>query len=674
MRATGGKILAKIRSPRWSAVEPKIGSVGPARVLPLPNVDGRAAFGTQPEGGGHVAAAVGWRAWLAWAQQALSPRLLLLVWDVEGLSATVAWRQGGGWRFSEEVSSRLADFTLALDEVLARLKAIGARPPRRAYLAARFIVPARVDLPLNPEKPRPFLQMRELVRAEMEPAVSEAGALWTIGAVLAARGLIGPQERERIVLELALRREQSNVPVYFGQMACDLGLIGKEDLQAALRLQEILQTLESSLACGWTGYAAEPGEPPVWLASASGLGLWSRFQTACRRRRLKLLGGLPLAWSMSEATGDAVHRAPRAAVEEEGWTDTRKYSRIALEIHAEDVAAVLRHRGRVVSARVEGRMERALAVDWLLRLVVDWRASGVGALEVVCSAPGDEVAMKALLEDFSRQWGQAVPLRDAQAARRGLLEYMAAQYRARVDPLPLIRFGEPPKPLWRRAGFWHLLVPLLVVGACVGLEMRQRAEIKAIQMRFAMAELEMQRQKNMSQVEARAALAARQERVELEAARKKVAQLLPEIERLQTVESMTDRLPRLLNALAASISDDLVLEVVRNSRASGNVEDVMVIGWTDNDSSAQAFALRVHEVLAAVGLGYSVAQTDVRAGTGREGRSGYFVSFWLVPRAQADELGLDEGAPAASEQTRPKAVAAPKDAAAPEAAAPAEGK
>jgi hypothetical protein len=146
-----------------------------------------------------------------------------------------------------------------------------------------------------------------------------------------------------------------------------------------------------------------------------------------------------------------------------------------------------------------------------------------------------------------------------------------------------------------------------------------------------------------------------------------VARLLPEIERLQAVENMTDRLPRLLHTLAVSISDDLVLEVVRNSKAGDNVGDVMVIGWTDNDSSAQAFALRVHEAFVASGLGYSVAQTDVRAGTGREGRRGYFVSFWLVPRAQAEEeLGPEEaGAPgtkpatteAKSATTEPKADA-----------------
>ncbi|MDR1461731.1 MAG: hypothetical protein LBI68_01125 [Azoarcus sp.] len=607
-------------------------------------------------------------AWAERAQRALAPALLLLVWDVSRLSATVAWRRGRTWQFSEEASSRLADFAPALDEALDRLKAIGIRPPRSCYLAARFIVPARVDLPIDPEKPRPFLQMRELARAEMEPAVSEAGALWTIGAVLAARGLIAQEDRERIALELALRREQSNAPMYFGQVACDLGLIGKEDLQAALHLQEKLQTLESTLACGWAGYRGEPGEPPVWLASASGLALWSRFETACKRRGLKLLGGLPLAWSVSEAAGDALNRSA-LRVEPEGWTDERKHSRIALEIHAEDVVAVLRHRGRVVSARTEGRMERELAVDWLLRLVADWRAGGVNALEIVCLESRDEAAVRALFDDFSRQWGQSPQLRAADATRRGLLEYLAGQYKARAEPLPIIRFGELPRPLWTRPGFWHILLPLLVLAAVIGLGVRQRAEIRLVQTRMDLAELAAKRAANMKSAEAGVILEAQQSKKELDDLRKQLASLLPDVERLRSIENMMAHLPHLLRALAMNISDDMVLDVVRNSSSGGSIGDVMVIGWTNSYSSAQAFALRVQGGLA--GFGYSVAQTDVRAGSGRDGKAGYFVSFWLVPRAPVEELGMGEDAPAEdgkTETTVPETTA--PEAAVPETAAP----
>jgi hypothetical protein len=624
-------------------------SAGRAPAVSLARAGGR----SEPGGGGRFSrtlssgGAVFTARLFARLRRAFSPSLLLLVWDVGRLSAVAAWRQGRTWRFSEEASSRLADFAPALDEALDGLKAAGIRPPRHCYLAARFIVPARVDLPVDPEKPRPRLQMRELARAEMESAVSEAGAFWTIGAVLAARGLIGPEDRERIALELAVRREQSNVPTYFGQVACELGLIGKEDLQVTLHLQEKLQTLESTLVCGWTGYRSEPGEPPVWLVSASGMTLWNRFESACKRRGLKLLGGLPLAWSVSEAAGDALNRTA-LKVEPEGWTDERKHSRIALEIHAEGVVAVLRHRGRVVSARVEGRMERGLAVDWLLRLVVDWRASGVNALEIVCLESGDEAAIKALFDDFSRQWGQSLQLRGAVATRHGLLEYLAGQYKARIEPLPLIRFGELPRPLWKRPGFWHLILPLSTLAIVIGLGVQQRAEIKKVQTRMDLAELEAKRATNLKSSEAGVILEAQRSKKELKDLRKQLARRLPEVERLRSIENMTTHLPRLLRALARNISDDLVLEVVRNGKGGGNFGNVMVIGWANDYGNAQAFASRMQGGLA--GFGYSVVQTDVRAGSGRDGKPGYFVSFWLIPDARKEELGMEDGGAVAAEK------------------------
>jgi hypothetical protein len=569
-----------------------------------------------------------WRDKLAKVWQTLAPSLLLLVWDVGCLSAVVAWKQGKSWRFSPQVTSRRSDFNLALDEVLIRLRAEGIRAPRHCYLAARFIAPARVDMPINPEKPRPPLQMREMARTEMEPVIAEIGALWTIGAVLAARGLITPEARERIVLELAVRRGQSNMPINFGQVACELVGISTEDVQESLRLQEKLQMIDASLACGWVGIVGEPGEPPVWLASATGMAQWSQFEHACKRAHLKLLGGLPLAWSVSES-----ERIAAAA-------DTPENSRIALEIHAEEVVAVLRHRGHIVSARVEGRMERRLALDWLLRLVADWRAGGVNTLEIVCLEPRDEAALTALLEDFAHHWGQPPLFRSAAATRHGLLTCLARQHKARTAALPLIRFGELPKPVWTRVGFWHLLLPLLVLAIASGVHIRQRMEIRAIQTKFDLNDFENKRQVSIKQKEAEILNSVKQEKIGLDAARQQLSRLMPEVERLQSIEGMMNHLPRLLRTLAANISDDVVLESVRNSRAGGNLNGIMITGWTNNYGSAQTFALRVQNALS--GLGYSVAQTDVRAGAGRNGHPGYFVSFWLIPVAAAEELGQEE--------------------------------
>ncbi|MDR1889602.1 MAG: hypothetical protein LBQ81_09545 [Zoogloeaceae bacterium] len=557
-----------------------------------------------------------------------APRLLLLIWNVDGLKAVVAEREGGGkWRFSEPAGSRISDFAAALDEALAGLRVAGiARIPRVCLLASRFVVPARLDLPIDPDSPRPEAQMRELACAEMEPVLAEAGALWSIGAVLAARGSLTPEQRERVALELAIRREQASDSM-FGQTACALSFIEQFELEESLAWQEKLQILEASLACGWKGFAsAESGNSePVWLAAAIGLSAWGRWESVCARHGLKLLGALPFAWSVSETPEE---------------TETR----VALEIHSEDVVAVLRHRGRIVAARSEGRMERPLEAGWLMRMIEDWRTGGACALEIVCLNDNDETAALTLADALAERWGRAPIVRNPATAWRDLLSFLAQRGRnagrdTQKMPLPMIRYGRPKKPLWKKAGLWQALIPLLIVACLAGVETRQRAQIKAVQTRLDLSSFEDQKKTQEAQQLTQFYQQQKQANQTLTARRQEVTRLIPELERLQSIEHMTTQLPRLLRALAASIGDDAALDVVRNS-SDNEMGRVQVLAWSPNYNSAQTFALNTQAASGA--LGYAVAQANVKAAKGRNGQDGYQVSFWMLP--VTEELGIEDTA------------------------------
>lgn len=560
------------------------------------------------------------RGFAASLRELVYPDLLLLIQETDTLMGVVAQQQRKKhWQFSAPARSNITDFAHALDEVLSHLRLAGVKVPRACLIASRLIVAARVDFPVDPESPRAPLQMREMASSEMEPVVAEFGALWTIGAVLHARGLITAEARERIVLELAVRREQATTPTYFGQVACELNFITTQDLEETLHLQERLQMLESSLACGWAGYAGETGQAPVWLASATGLSTWNRFEAACKRRKLKLAGALPIVWSVSE-------------------TPDETESRIALEIHGEDVVAVLRHRGRVAASRSEGRMERPLAVDWLARMVDDWRGSGIHDLEIVSLLDKDSAALTALLEKFEQHWGNPPLLRNSATTRQKLLETLARQYRARAPLLPIIRFGSPQKPLWKQATFWQLLAPVLTLCIVGGVELQQRLAIKTIQTRSEQNELASKQQQLSQQQEAKFYQEQQQANKELEASRQLIAGMIPEIERFQAIEGMVNHLPQLLRTLAQNIGNDVVLEAVRNSHTGNDIGHIQVVGWSPDYGSAQSFALRMQDAL--VGMGYVVARTDVKAKAGRDGKAGYQVSFWLLP--VAEELGAED--------------------------------
>ncbi|GHT89814.1 hypothetical protein AGMMS49545_01160 [Betaproteobacteria bacterium] len=568
--------------------------------------------------------------WVAKLRALFHPGLLLLIQETGTLTGVVAQQEGKKqgktqWQFSAPVTSDLADFAHALDEVLSHLRLAGIKAPRHCLIASRLIVAARVDFPVDPESPRPPLQMREMASAEMESVVAEFGAQWTIGAVLQARGLITAEARERIVLELAVRREQSTTPTAptcFGQVACDLKLVTAQALEESLHLQEKLQRLESGLACGWAGYAEEAGHAPVWLASATGISTFSHFETACKRHKLKLTGALPILWTASE-TPDETER------------------RIALEIHGEDVVAVLRHRGRVAASRSEGRMERTLAVDWLARMVDDWRGSGIHDLEMVCLEAQNDAALTALLEKFEQHWGKPPLLRDGRATRQKLLETMVRQYQARLPRLPIIRFGNPQKKWWKRPAFWQLCAPMLTLCLVGGVEIQQRLAMKTIQTRFAQNDLETKKQAQAQQQEAKFNQEQQQANKLLEESRQEIVRMIPEIERLLAIEGMVNHLPQLLRTLAQNIGNDVVLEAVRNSHAGGDIGHIQVVGWSPDYGSAQSFALRTQDALS--GMGYVVAQTDVKAAPGRDEKQGYQVSFWLMP--VAEELDIGEETP-----------------------------
>jgi hypothetical protein len=579
----------------------------------------------------------------AWARKAtqalLARRILLVTWDVSGLVGVLAQGYGTNWHFSSAFSSGKVDFAAALEEILALLAKEGLRPPRACLMASRLVVPARLELPVYPERPRPDTQMHALVSDEMETPLAEFAALWNIGAVLYTRGLLTAEGRGRVALEQAVRREQSATsratPTqtqdernggFFGQCALAIDLVAAHELEDSLRWQTRLQTPESRLSCAWSGYAAlEEDEPPIWLGAATSQVAWKEWKNALARKKIRFLGALPLALSVSESpeTADGV----------------------TLEIHCEDVVAVLRQQGKIIALRSEGRMERALQAEWLMRLIADWR-SGTRKLALLCTSPADNEALRMLQDDLAHHWGSDPALLDAATVHTALSQYLAARCRRadKNEDIPLIRREQPQKSLWKRAGFWHLCFPLLVLATLSSVEFHQRQQIRAVERSYDLKEFNSKQQMTLTQQENTIYQRQREANRTLKEQRAEVARLVSELEHLQAMEGMITHLPQLLRALAANISEGVVLEAVKNSPGS-DIGRIQVIGWSSDYGSAQSFALEMQRTTSS-GLGYAVAQTNVKAETGRNGQPGYQVSFWLLPITE--ELPAIEDTPAVS--------------------------
>ena len=549
---------------------------------------------------------------------------LLLAWDINGLQAALFAAGGQQGGVLAQAGSTLPHFAEALDEVLSELRRQNPARPQRVALAARHVLPAVANLPVAPDKPKPHAQMRELVQADLEPVLAEFGSLWSLGALLQARGHLSPEDRERIMVEESLRREGKHTPLRYGETALELGLIDRATLDACLETQEQLQHLDATIVSGWRG-RLEDGQA-LWLACGVGQGMYEEWREALAERNLPLTACLPLAWLLSEA--DAVEPGRKESAS----------TRVALELHREEVVAVHRLQGRVLAARSEGRMERPLGPDWLARLVADWANDGRCSIELICLHADDEAAAQGISDDLGLCTGQPINVRTAEESWDALWHHLAAQAEAQSSVLPRIVERELHGSAWAN----HDVRRLALLGAILVLlgvtEGWQRYQLHLLETKIA----------NRNKAEHDKALSTQQQlkftteltelAKDLDATRKKLEPLVNEQERLKLLLSMRRNLPDLLAMLAQSVGNDAVLESVRNSKGDSNAASIQVVAWSPSYTGAQAFADTVGVM--SRNLGYGVVQTEIVQRKGRNNKAGHEVNFWLQP--ETEDL---EGAP-----------------------------
>jgi hypothetical protein len=556
---------------------------------------------------------------------------LLLAWDIDGMRAAAA--RGGRQECDvlATAQSREAHFSSALAEVAeqlrGRLQDGGHRLPRRVALAARHLRPAVVDLPVNPERPRPEAQMRELLRGDMEPALAEFGGLWTMGALLTVRGHLSAADRDRVVLEETLRREDRRTPLRYGETALELSLIDRAALNECMELQESLQYFDGGLMSAWTG-RSEHGEK-YWLAAALAGRQYRQWNEALAGQGLRLETTLPLAWLCSEGAGET----------------REEVQRLSFELHSEEVFAVRRRRGRIVAARNEGRLERPLQSDWLLRLIEDWSGEGRAEIELVCLSAGDESAAQRAAAEIELTSGHAARAVAAEDAWKSLWPALLREAAAEAPDrrLPRLALRELRGKPWKNPDLWRAAAVLAVALALAAGEGVQRHRLNGLQRALAdRAKTENENQR-MAQLMHRANSEMQEVARDLEAARRELEPLINERARLEAIGRMREYLPELIQALGQAVGGDAVLERVGNGRAGNAATAIRVEAWSPSYTGAQAFVSRAAERTHA--LAYGVAQAEIREGPGRAGKNGYQVGFWLVQEPDELEQPQERGRP-----------------------------
>ena len=550
---------------------------------------------------------------------------LLLAWDITGMTARLVPRLADADKPLATAHSREATFPAALAEVVERLRADGHKLPKKAAVAARAMRPAVLDLPVNPEKPRPAAQMRELLRGELEPVLAEFAGLWTMGALLHARKHLSAADRDRVVVEEALRREDRRAPLRYGETALELALIDRATLNECLELQESLQLLDSDILSAWIGWVAHGARH--WLGGALNGTFYQQWKDSLSRHGLQLDTLLPLAWLCSEAVPGEEHETTQA---------------ITLELHSEEVVAVRRAQGRVTGARTDGRMERPLQADWLLRLVEDWLNEARASLTLVCLAAEDEDAAARVAGDLELTTGHAVRVIGAADSDRSIWRALARETAATSElRLPRLALRDLRGKPWKNPDNLRVAALAAALLALVGVEVTQRYRVHALESTMAersRAESETKQRTQMVLKMSGEMLAVAKD---LEKARNELQPLVNTQTRLEAIAHMRQYLPDLIGMLAESVGEDAVLDRISSSRYGQDATSIQVEAWSTTYTGAQAFVNRV--AARTQHLNYGVSQTEINESVGRNAKPGYRVGFWLVQ--EADDLEAD-GAPA----------------------------
>lgn len=556
---------------------------------------------------------------------------LLLTWDVGGMQAAVLQGSPGAATILASTHSNEGRFPEALAAIMQTLAGRGYTRLRQVALAARHLLPAVVDLPVAPDKPRRPEQMRELIQADLEPVLAEFGSVWSMGALMQARGYLSAADRERIGMEESVRRQSRHNQLRYGEIAIDLGLLTREALDECLDQQAALQNLDASFMAGWRGRIED--KQALWLACGVGHGAYREWQGSLAEHGLRLAATLPLAWLASDPAPEAAGEARRE----------QNLPLISLELHQEEVVAICRRQGRVVAARSEARIERTPGADWLNRIIGDWAAEPRARIEIFFLHEADDPIGDALCDALNLTTGHPCVAYPAEITRVRLWQNLLRESSALESQLPRLAESELRGTLWKSADFHRGLALVLVVLGLIGVEAFQQYRLHAMEAKIG-ERLEQEKQRQLSnqqeaQVNAQLSGLARQ----LDDARRQLEPLLNDRLRLNRIMAMRADLPDLLYLLAQSVGSDAVLEEIHNDNTGGQGSAIQVAAWSPNYTGAQDFVSRV--ATQARGRGYGVSQTEIRERRGRNGKPGHQVSFWLL----LEEHELEAGEPPAAQ-------------------------
>ncbi|QPJ62479.1 MAG: hypothetical protein G3M70_11600 [Candidatus Nitronauta litoralis] len=528
-----------------------------------------------------------------------------------------------GLEIGDVVESRAVDFRVAVGELVEQLEEKGKKPPKKAILSTPSVVGTLLELPVNPSNPRTEDQMQELIRWELEPLFGQQNDIWSVGALLMGRGYLSTEQREQVAKEQSLGQDQSGKrkSLPFGEVALQLELVTREQIDESLAIQEQLILVNDDLTCGWAPQVSEEeahsGQEEIfpWYAVGIGKAMSTAWEKAFR------INGLVLEWIYPQL-GNVF------AVTDQGAG--KKGEQLLLEVRQEQMAVFRGHVGQMAAVRVSPVENGSPDPLDVFVMCQEQLRPDLRTLHLFSPLSNS----KELAEQLAGHTGRKVEVVqvDGKTDSSGLgsLAGAASHYLGRVPVNTLARLNaQPPKqPVWKRKELYPYATAVLILFAVVAFDATIRFETwQNVKKEEELTAKFKEKLGIKKKVESDASKTQVLEE-KIEEGRRAIEKL---IEKNRLFEKILlerqESVPGILRGLASAISDEIILDGIFESKNSSGIR---VTGWALTDTGAEIFLNQLGRKLDEWGM--SVSGAEVSSSRGRLGLDGYGFSLWLVPQ------------------------------------------
>lgn len=597
----------------------------------------------------------------------------VLVLHSDGYRLVAALVQTGvtGAVIRARAESRAIDPQIAVAEAVAALRAQGVRRlPKKAVLMSASALSALLDLPVDPDHPRPREQMHELVRWELESLFSEQGLRWTIGAPLMGRGYLTPEQRAALAArQEQLLQEYADDPtsigtrprVRFGDLAVECEFATREQVEECVELRDQLFRADDQLVCGWVAQSPAPSETDdddeddggqgfPWLTIAVPESLRRTWVKACQRQGLFL----DTAYSILGA-GFGVLEVPAGA------------EALYLEVHPEQFAVMRGRPGGLCSLRLgnthDGRLtpedavglcreelrpevrriylrapdDQAEALTQALIELLGLEVTRIGAPVAAAPAPEAEAEPPPPRDEPAkggkRRRKQEKPPATAapEPVRDAVADEILAVARHVLGAAPRAALAsvqaQPPRPpLWKRRDLLPYAAAAGVILAVLANDVRMRVQVWHNQSELERLDVLYEEQLEAKRIASEIAAEGNRLKGEVANTEHRVAELTVQVSGLQRLTVRRERLPRVLEQIAAACNDEMFLQEIKLPPDAGAL--VQMRGWSLTNTAAQLFVSNLNTTLAE--LKGRVRNSRIVSAPGPRNLSGYQIEVWLA--------------------------------------------